>query len=109
MSDLIDRQAAIDEIKALYEWYDTVTEDRVIDHLKRLPSSQQWIPMMERLPSLRDETYLVSLAWGGVGTMEFKDTGWHNYGSLSPVPIETVTAWMPLPGGPYHTERKDRK
>ena len=40
MSDLIDRQAAIDEIKALYEWHDTVTEDRTIDHLKRLPSAQ---------------------------------------------------------------------
>ena len=38
--DLIDRQAAIDEIKALYEWHDTVTEDRTIDHLKRLPSAQ---------------------------------------------------------------------
>ena len=41
MSDLIDRQAAIDEIKALYEWHDTVTEDRTIDHLKRLPSTKQ--------------------------------------------------------------------
>jgi hypothetical protein len=40
MNDPIDRQAAIDEIKALYEWHDTVTEDRAIDHLKRLPSAQ---------------------------------------------------------------------
>ena len=40
MNDLISRQAAIDEIKALYEWHDTVTEDRTIDHLKRLPSAQ---------------------------------------------------------------------
>ena len=39
MSDLISRQAAIEEIKALYEWHDTVTEDRTIDHLKRLPST----------------------------------------------------------------------
>jgi len=39
-SELISRQAAIDEIKALYEWHDTVTEDRTIDHLKRLPSAQ---------------------------------------------------------------------
>ena len=39
MTDLISRQAAIDEIKALYEWHDTVTEDRTIDHLKRLPSA----------------------------------------------------------------------
>ena len=38
--DTISRQAAIDEIKALYEWHDTVTEDRTINHLKRLPSAQ---------------------------------------------------------------------
>ena len=38
MRDLISRQAAIDEIKALYEWHDTVTGDRTIDHLKRLRS-----------------------------------------------------------------------
>lgn len=37
--DLISRQAAIDEIKALYEWHDIVTEDRAIDHFKRLPSA----------------------------------------------------------------------
>lgn len=68
--------------------------------IKDLPSAQpepRWIPCRYHLPSLRDEIYLVSLAWGGLGTMEFKDTGWHNYGSLSPVPVETVTAWMPLP------------
>ena len=40
MEDLISRKMAIDEIKALYEWHDTVTEDRTIDHLKRLPSAQ---------------------------------------------------------------------
>ena len=38
--DLISRQAAIDEVKQLYEWHDTVTEDRLINHLKRLPSAQ---------------------------------------------------------------------
>lgn len=40
MSDYIDRQAAIDEIKALYKWHDIVTEDRAIDHFKRLPSAE---------------------------------------------------------------------
>ena len=65
---------------------------------------QKWIPVSERLPDLWDEKYLVSLAWGGVGTMEYKSTGFHNYGSFSPVPIETITAWMPLPK-PY--ERKE--
>ena len=44
MKDPIERQAAIDEIKALYEWHDTVTEDRTIDHLKRLPSVEPDVP-----------------------------------------------------------------
>lgn len=50
MGDLISRQAAIDEIKALYEWHEIVTEDRAIDHFKRLPSAEperksgKWIP-----------------------------------------------------------------
>lgn len=57
----------------------------------------RWIPVTEELPDMWDERYLVSLAWGGVGVMEYKSTGFHNYGSFSPVPIETVTAWMPLP------------
>lgn len=39
-ADTVSRKAAIDEIKALYEWHDTVTEDRTINHLKRLPSAQ---------------------------------------------------------------------
>lgn len=40
MDDLISRQAAIDDIKAMYEWHDVVTEDRLIEHMKRLPSAQ---------------------------------------------------------------------
>ena len=40
MNDLISRQAAIDDIKAVYEWRDTVTEGRILDHLRRLPSAQ---------------------------------------------------------------------
>ena len=68
----------------------------------------RWIPVSERLPDLWDERYLVSLAWGGVGVMEYKSTGFHNYGSFSPVPIETVTAWMPLPK-PYVPQESEDK
>ena len=38
MDDLISRQAAIDEIIAVYEWHDTVTKDRLIEHMRKLPS-----------------------------------------------------------------------
>lgn len=70
-----------------------------------LETEPKWIPCSERLPSPLewDEKYLVSLAWGGIGVMEYKSTGFHNYGSFNPVPIETVTAWMPLPE-PYREE-----
>lgn len=40
MSDLISRQAAIEEIKAVYEWHDTVTKERIIEHLIYLPSAE---------------------------------------------------------------------
>ena len=39
-TDLIDRQAAIDEIKSVYEWHDTVTMERLIEHLNNLPTAQ---------------------------------------------------------------------
>ena len=38
--DLIERQAAIDEIKEIYEWHDNVSKERIIEHFKRLPSAQ---------------------------------------------------------------------
>ena len=40
MSDTISRQAAIDEIKEIYEWHDNVTKERIIEHFKQLPSAQ---------------------------------------------------------------------
>ena len=110
MSDLISREAAIEHLKKrLYEtalnndtehpYYEEMADNRVSVWLEEVPSAQQWIPVSERLPDVMgfDERYLVSLAWGGVGVMEYKSTGFHNYGSFNPVPIETVTAWMPLP------------
>lgn len=44
-NDCISRQDAIDEIKEIYEYHDTVTEDRIIDHLKRLPSVEKKVVM----------------------------------------------------------------
>ena len=38
--DLIGRQAAINEIKEIYEWHDNVTKERIIEHFERLPSAQ---------------------------------------------------------------------
>lgn len=92
MDDLISRQSVIN----IFLYFNA---NQWLEMIKKLPSAQQWIPVSERLPDVMgfDERYLVSLAWGGVGVMEYKSTGFHNYGSFSPVPIGTVTAWMPLP------------
>lgn len=38
--DLISREAVIDDIKAMYEWHDVVTEDRLIEHMKMMPATQ---------------------------------------------------------------------
>ena len=90
-TDWMDR----DQVLCHITWFRAVIDNMpTIDPVK-------WIPVTERLPDLWDERYLVSLAWGGVGVMEYKSTGFHNYGSFSPVPIETVNAWMPLPK-PYN-------
>lgn len=106
MNDPIERADAVNEI---VRWKGYIDEDmisRIQIGLKKLPSAQpeqQWIPVSERLPYTWDERYLVSLAWGGIGVMEYKSTGFHNYGSFTPVPIESITAWMPLPE-PYREE-----
>ena len=117
MSDLIDRQAAITAIQAAYA--DTEGGDdkcavwknigltNALHIMQDLPSVQpeRWIPVSERLPDMWDERYLVSLAWGGIGVMEYKSTGFHNYGSFTPVSIESIIAWMPLPE-PYKGEQE---
>jgi len=40
MEDLISREKAIEEIKAVFEWHDTVTMERMIEHFNNLPSAQ---------------------------------------------------------------------
>ena len=121
MKDLIERNAAIaaflteltkrERKNLLHTWSTVEVKYFVVDMLEKSPSAQperKWIPCSERLPDSVgwDKSYLVSLAWGGVGVMEYKSTGWHNYGYFSPVPIEAVTAWMPLPE-PYKEVDKD--
>lgn len=99
---LIDADALKMEFPKDEDWdYPVNTHSYVCERIDEQPTITipQWIPVSERLPDVMgfDERYLVSLAWGGVGVMEYKSTGFHNYGSFNPVPIETVTAWMPLP------------
>ena len=83
MSDLIDRQAAIENIKECaqaahsnYEWDMEQGYINAIECLEELPSAQpepQWIPCSERLPEERD-WYL--------GIFKEPDTGW-----INPIPF----------------------
>lgn len=88
--------------------YELVMNECNVQQYTSRELEDRWIPVAERLPDLWDERYLVSLAWGGVGVMEYKSTGFHNYGSFSPVPIEAVLAWMPLPE-PYKKPYKEEQ
>lgn len=100
--DTISRQAAIDDIKAVYEWHDTVTEGRILDHLRRLPSTQpeqRWIPCSERLPSKADHTDDMVLVCYRNGSVRF-NTYMNGWAQGNPV------AWMPLPE-PYRGERTE--
>ena len=98
--DPISRQAAIDEMKALYEWHDTVTEDRTIDHLKRLPSAQlepQWIPCKKQMPE--PDSWAIWCSKNGlIQVARWKEDAinhfWPDQGFFE---LEDAVAWMPLP------------
>ena len=116
MSDLIDRQAAIDavfklEIETRPSWLDAV-----LKMLKDLPSAQQWIPCSERLPEVNGR-YLVTRGlnacgslWNRIYIANYSDLmglkseriWWNgNVGKSDFERIDDVIAWMPLPE-PYN-------
>lgn len=116
MSDLIDRQAAIDFIDAGRlgnpnepRWSD----NEIVNFLKSRPSVQQWIPCSERLPenpksSVDIKTYLVCFDSGDITDLMWCD-GWNccfnDMGMVSKVnELTGVIAWMPLPK-PYREEK----
>lgn len=89
MSDLIERQAAIDAISR--DMMGGLNYKRIIEGL---PSAQQWIPCSERLPD-KDGRYLTTNSMIGkwivdwnIWTNEPKPSWLYNHG---------VIAWMPLP------------
>lgn len=57
MQDLISRQATIDDIKAIYEWHDNVTKERIIEHFKQLPPAQPEIIRCKDCKYWREHKY----------------------------------------------------
>ena len=119
MSDLIDRQAAIDAIVQCTNCGDEdVLREYVLKHgldngwtggilealdaVKDLPPAQlepQWIPVSERLPE-KSANYLVSVRWYREDDIEisvYEYNAWHKEWNDGESCGQRVIAWMPLP------------
>lgn len=109
MSDLIDRQAAIDEVHKEFDeclvWDESgeCTADEVERILESLPSAQpeqRWIPVSDRLPKYDGEMYLVTDYCEQINRRRIHVSYCYvnREGFWSDVPIGyKVIAWMPLP------------
>lgn len=97
MSDLIERQAAIDALAVAIDDVGILDGDDIKIVFDNLPSAQpepQWIPVTERLPDDNREV-LISLEWGiDIGMYERGEwrSEWINH-----YDDDNVLAWMPLP------------
>lgn len=112
MSDMIDRQAAIDALERCKEVYlnnlpTLVYKEDVRQAVMQLPSAQpeqRWILCSERLPDVAQRVLLSGHGQVMVGML-------HSFGkySLEPTgisyvyPKDDIEAWMPLPE-PYKGE-----
>ena len=100
MEEYINRQAAIDAIRAFYDEYIVYDNGKSIEDLiSELPSAQQWIPVTERLPEEEKEV-LVTGKYGEIDIALWKYESWtdnvvewegNGYSFIKPI------AWMPLP------------
>jgi hypothetical protein len=99
MSDLIDRQAAIDAIRASTSKYtgfmemEMYTADDAVEAIEAVPAASPWHRVEE--PPKENGRYFVS--WeGAVATDEYKNGVWL-YASMF---NQRVTYWMPIPEPP---------
>ena len=117
MSDLIERQAAIDALKEercpcesdYDEGYLSMLDKAIWIMDEWLPSAQpeqRWIPCSERLPE-KDGRYQVT-RYDYVANTEFIDILWYEenlWWNRHSTGDYAVIAWMPLPE-PYRAERR---
>ena len=110
MNDLIDRQAAIDELEGRikvngYSNVALVSElNRCIGYIMRLPSAQpepQWIPCSKRLPNAQDVVIVSIRDETGDTAYNYTSHGWlttdKEYWIVDDDINHYVVAWMPLP------------
>lgn len=113
MSDLIERQDAIDALKKimfthLFENGEYIGEDTrevsimnaekaldVIENLSSAEPEQKWISMAERLP--KDGERVLITHRGGVSFGWYNGSYWERGAPTNHRPLETVIAWMSLP------------
>ena len=108
MSDLIDRQAAIETVDfECGEWRGLA--GTIVNGLKNLPAANRWIPCKERLPQ-EDELVLVTDYAGCQHVWNITRTVFGYLGGLCwenecgyYVELDDAVAWMPLPE-PYKEE-----
>lgn len=117
MSDLIDRQAAIDALNSIncFGWVEESWSvvSGIIEHIPTAQPEQQWIPCSERLPEIGEhyvsEPCIVYCSNGAYGFAEleeniFGQVGWNcERDDEYHEPLGDVLAWMPLPD-PYKEE-----
>ena len=96
MDDLISRQTAIDALMEIMDrpnHADFLYTDEICKTLNELPSTQpepKWIPVMERLPEIKQRVLITYNTEDGLKT----DVTWYDkYGFML---SGDVTAWMPM-------------
>ena len=105
MSELIDRQQAIDALKNRWKKtrnYEGIGDDIAEEcelYLKQVPPAQpepKWIPVSERLP--RDGTWNIFTDGKNISVERYKaDAIDHFFPNGRWFQLEDVIAWMPLP------------
>lgn len=119
MSDLIDRQSAIDALSegAMINYQAAGHNNglvKAIDVIKGLPLADQWIPCSERMPEI-DETVLITIKEKYDGDKEYYyhtdvadhliNDGWLTFNDWDEGQEIHIIAWMPLPE-PWKGEEK---